>query len=147
MKKKILYGVIVIVIVIQFFRIDKSNPAITPSHDFIEMNQPAEEITTLLKSACYDCHSNETVYPWYTNIAPVSWWIKHHIEEGREEMNFSEWGTFKEKKQDHKLEESYEMLEEGEMPLDSYTWTHADAKLNPEQKELLIEFFKSLHEK
>jgi Haem-binding domain len=146
MKKKILFGLLAIIIIIQFFRIDKTNPEISKADDFVEINNPPEEITAILKSSCYDCHSNETKYPWYSNIAPVSWWVKDHINEGRDELNFSEWGTFKEKRKDHKLEECVEMLEEGEMPLDEYTWTHSEAKLTTDQKTQLINWFKEIRE-
>jgi len=144
MKKKILYGLLIIVVGIQFFRIDKTNPEFNITNDFIEITSPPEEIVALLKSTCYDCHSNETKYPWYSNIAPISWWVKDHINEGRDEMNFSEWGAFKLKRKDHKLEEVAEMLEKGEMPLDEYTWTHSEAKLTQEQKIQLIAWFKAM---
>ena len=142
MKKKILYSLLAIVIIIQFSPIDKTNPEVNQPDDFIEITNPSLEITTMLKSSCYDCHSNETKYPWYSNVAPISWWVKQHIDEGRDELNFSEWGTFKEKRKDHKLEECYEMLEEGEMPLNEYTWTHSEAKLTSEQKKQLMGWFK-----
>ena len=144
MKKKIFLAIIAIIVLIQFFRIDKTNPEVITENDFITITQPSEEVTTILKTACYDCHSNESKYPWYTNIAPISWWVKQHINEGREELNFSEWGTFKAKKKDHKLEELIEEVEEGEMPLKEYTWTHAEANLTKEQKELLIQWIKEI---
>ncbi|MCO6499955.1 MAG: heme-binding domain-containing protein [Vicingus serpentipes] len=144
MKKKILYALVGIAIIIQFFRIDQTNPEFTIKNDFIEINQPPKEVTAILKSACYDCHSNESKYPWYANVSPISWWLKHHIDEGREELNFSEWGTFKAKRKDHKLEEIIELVEEGEMPLKEYTWTHAEAKLTEEQKSLLINWVKEI---
>lgn len=140
MKKKILYGLLVIVIIIQFFRIDKTNPEVILEDDFIVTTSPPAEISAILKSTCYDCHSNETKYPWYSNVAPISWWVKDHINEGREELNLSEWGTFKFKRKDHKLEEMAEMLEDAEMPLNEYTWTHAEAKLTSEQKTQLIQW-------
>lgn len=142
MKKKILSSLLVIVVVIQFFRIDKNNPEVNKTDDFIEITNPPLEIATILKSTCYDCHSNETKYPWYSNVAPISWWVKDHINEGRDELNFSKWGTFKEKRKDHKLEEAYEMLEEGEMPLNEYTWTHSEANLTVEQTSLLVNWIK-----
>ena len=104
MKKKILYGLIIILIIIQFFRIDKTNPVVNSADDFIELTNPPKEIATILVSSCYDCHSNESTYPWYSNVAPVSWWVKHHINEAREELNFSKWSTYNTKKKDHKLE-------------------------------------------
>jgi hypothetical protein len=144
MKKKILYGVVAIFIIIQFFRIDKTNPAINLADDFIEIAKPSEEIAVLLKSACYDCHSNQSEYPWYSNIAPVSWWVKDHINEGRDELNFSKWSTYSVKKKDHKLEEMAEELEEGEMPLKPYPLTHPEARLSDSQKEELINWIKAL---
>ena len=137
MKKKIIYGLIGIAIVIQFFRIDKKNPAVNSADDLIEIVQPPQEI-----AACYDCHSFESKYPWYSNVAPVSWWVKYHIDEGREELNFSKWSTYSAKKKDHKLEEIVEEVEEGEMPLKPYPITHPDAQLSEMQKEEFITWVK-----
>jgi hypothetical protein len=131
-------------VLMQFFRIDKTNPPLDPANDFISITKPSAEIASILKASCYDCHSNEIRYPWYTNIAPFSWWIKHHVNEGNEELNFSEWGTYKPRRMDHKLKEGIEMIEEDKMPLYSYTVMHGDAKLSAEQKEKLIAFFKGL---
>jgi len=142
MLKKIGLGLFAIFVIIQFFRIDKENPEVVPRKDFITQETPPESVQTMLKNACYDCHSNETKYPWYSNVAPISWWLADHIEEGREELNFSEWADYPLKKQIHKMEECWEMLEEGEMPLESYLITHSEAELTSDQKEMLIEFFK-----
>jgi len=141
--KKVGLALLVIFLIMQFFRIDKSAPQVDPKLDFLEMTNPSDEVKALIKDACYDCHSYETVYPWYSNIAPVSWWTKHHVDEGREELNFSVWAEYSLKKADHKLEECAEEVEEGEMPLSSYTVTHSEAKLSKEQKESLEEFFNS----
>jgi hypothetical protein len=142
MKKKILFVLFFILIIIQFFRIDKTNPEIDLENDFIEINHPPEVITTIIENSCYDCHSNSTIYPWYSSIAPVSWWIKYHVDEAREELNFSEWGTLKDKQKVHKLEETIEELEEDEMPLNSYTIIHREAKLTAEQKKHLMNWLK-----
>ena len=142
--KTILIAVAAILIIMQFFGIDKENPTSDASKDFIQMTNPPQKIATILKTACYDCHSNETAYPWYTNVQPVGWWVGHHIEEGREHLNFSSWGDYKQKRKSHKLEEFYEEVEEGEMPLSSYTLAHADAKLSSEDKEALITWVKGL---
>lgn len=144
MKKKILLVLLAAFIVMQFFRIDTTNPTFEAKNDFIAMTNPPEEVTQILRAACYDCHSHETKYPWYSQVAPISWWVKHHIDEGKEHLNFSEWGTYSEKKADHKLEECAEEVEEGEMPLESYTWVHGEAKLSSDQKETLEEFFNGL---
>ena len=143
MIKKIAIGFIVLLVIIQFFRIDKTNPTIIQENDFISITNPPENIKNLLKTSCYDCHSNQTTYPWYTNVAPISWWVKQHINEAREELNFSEWGTFTEKRKKHKLEEVYEEVEEGEMPLKSYLIAHSEAKLTTEQKNELVAWFKA----
>lgn len=144
MKKKILIALAIILVGIQFIRIDKQNPTIVAGNDFIVINDTPEDVASLLKTACYDCHSNETKYPWYTNISPISWFVKHHIDEGREHLNFSNRGIYSSKRKSHKLEECYEEIEEDEMPLTSYTFIHSDAKLNQEQKDLLIKYFKSI---
>lgn len=143
-KKKIGLVIIIVLVVMQAFRIDKSTQAVDPAKDFITVTGTNTEVANLLKVACYDCHSNQPVYPWYTNIAPVSWWIKHHIDEGSHHLNFSEWATYKEKRKHHKLEECVEMVEEGEMPMSSYTIMHRNAKLTDAQKQLLVEWFKGL---
>ena len=144
MKKKILISVLALLIIFQFFRIDKTNKTTSPELDVLNIKKPEPEISSILKNSCYDCHSNEVTYPWYTNIAPLSWWIKHHINEGSHHLNFSEWGNYSSRKADHKLEECVEMVEEEEMPLTSYTIIHGSAKLTKEQRELLINWFNSM---
>jgi hypothetical protein len=145
-KKNIGLGLLAIVIVMQFFRIDKENPEVNTQKDFIQITNPPQRVANILKTACYDCHSHETNYPWYTNISPVSWWVKHHIDEGREHLNLSLWSDYNADKRAHKLEEFYEEVEEGEMPLTSYTLAHADARLSDEDKALLIDWVKSLED-
>lgn len=142
-KKCIFQIVFGVLIIIQFFRIDKTIKPINTKTDYISVAQTNPEISTILKNACYDCHSNQPTYPWYTNIAPVSWWIKNHINEGSRHLNFSEWETYTSKRKDHKLEECIEMIEEGEMPMNSYTWMHGEAKLTNAQRTLLIDWFKA----
>lgn len=142
MKKKIGIGLLIVLVGIQFVMIDKENPEVDESKDFITITAPPAEAEHILRVACYDCHSNETAYPWYSNIAPVSWWLKSHIDEGREHLNFSVWGEYETKRATHKLDECVEMVEEGKMPLDSYTWTHGDADLSDADRELLVEWFK-----
>ncbi len=142
--KNIGLALLVMFIVIQAFRIDKNNPSSDPANDFIVATQASSEIATILKDACYDCHSNNAIYPWYTNVAPFSWWIKHHVNEGRDELNFSEWKTYSSRRMDKKMKEAVEMVEEDEMPMYSYTIMHKNATLTKEQKLLLVNFFNSL---
>lgn len=143
---KILLGVLAILLVAQLFQIDKNNPTYDSSKDMLAQVSAPEEVKAILKQACYDCHSYETEYPWYTNVSPLSWWIEEHIEDGRKHFNFSEWGNYDLKKKKHKLEELIEMVEEGEMPLNSYTWAHSEANLSAQQVEELISWTKSTME-
>ncbi len=144
MVKKILVIVAILAVIIQFFRIDKENPPYEASSDFISVENAPEDIQIILKQACYDCHSHQTTYPWYSNVAPVSWWLKDHIDEGREHLNFSVWASYDAERREHKLEELAEEVEEGEMPLDSYTWTHAESRLSDEQRQKLVDWANSI---
>jgi hypothetical protein len=136
-------ALLMLLLVLQFFQINKTNPEIKPGEDFLVINKTEASTAKLLKDACYDCHSHETKYPWYTNVVPLSWWIKKHIVKGREELNFSTWATYTAKKADHKLEESIEMLEEKKMPLESYVIAHSEAKLSADQIKQLSDYFRS----
>lgn len=140
--KKVIVVILVAFVIIQFFPIDKTNPAPTPGMDFLKIKNTPEETAALIRSSCYDCHSNETTYPWYANIAPASWLLKNHINEGRKNLNFSTFAVYEAKQQDHKLEECIEMIEKKEMPLDSYFLGHQDAKLTDGQRKILIDYFK-----
>jgi len=148
MKKKwYLIILVFILLMIQFIRIDKTNPAVDPAKDFITINNPPLEIAKVIKSSCYDCHSNETTYPWYSNIAPVSWYLKNHINEARKRVNFSEWADYPTNKALKKLEACADDIIEGEMPLSSYTLMHSSASLNSGQIKTLSEWFKKESEK
>jgi len=141
MKKIIKYFLIVALIalvVIQFIRPDKNNEGYESVIAFEKDTKPSVEVAALLKNNCYDCHSAQTQYPWYAEIAPVSFWLEEHIEHGTGHFNVSEWNSYAVKKKDHKLEELIEMVEEKEMPLDSYTWLHGN--LTEEDRTLLIQW-------
>lgn len=143
MFKKIGIAVVVILVLMQFKRIDKTNPEFNDAEDFITITQPPEEIATLIKNACYDCHSHQAKYPWYSNVAPISWLLENHINEGREHLNFSTWGTYEAKKADHKLEECMEEIKKGNMPMKPYVLMHSEAKMTDEQKTTLVAWFES----
>ena len=148
MKKKfsiyIMVAVVTLLVLIQFFPGQKPEVSIANPNDIHKEVLISPEVSKILRNACYDCHSNETVYPWYADVAPMSWLVIHDINEGREELNFSEWIPYSLKKKNHKLEEIVEMVEEGEMPLKIYTPLHPEAKLSEQQKELLISWAKNL---
>jgi len=133
-----------LLVVGQFFKIDKTNPPIVLTEDFIEIEQPPADIADRLQSTCYDCHAHTTAYPWYTDVAPVSWWVKRHINLGREKLNFSIWGQYSDKKKAHKIEECIEYTEKGWMPLGSYTWMHPKSKMSVSEREALVAYFQSL---
>ncbi len=145
--KKILIALLVVLVVLQFFQIDKTNPAVDVSKDFLKTQNTPEEIASIIKTSCYDCHSNESKYPWYSNVQPAGWFLKDHIDEGRRELNFSTFTDYELKRQDHKLEECIEYIEKDEMPLGSYTLIHREAALTEAQKNILIDYFKSVRTK
>jgi len=148
MKKKwYLVALVAFLLLIQLIRIDKKNPPVDLSKDLITITNPPVEIAKMIKSSCYDCHSHESTYPWYSNLAPVSWYLKNHIKEAREHVNFSEWANYKPDKAKRKLDACAEDIEEGDMPLSSYTLMHSNAKLSAEQTKLLSEWFKKESEK
>lgn len=145
--KKIFIALLVVLVVLQFFQIDKTNPAVDESKDFLKTQNTPEEIASIIKTSCYDCHSNESKYPWYSNVQPAGWFLKDHIDEGRRELNFSTFTDYEVKRQDHKLEECIEYIEKDEMPLGSYTLVHREAALTEAQKNILIDYFKSVRTK
>lgn len=142
--KVILVAFVVLIVALQFFQISKVNPASYPEEDFMKLTAAPPQIQTILKNACYDCHSYQTIYPWYAYINPIGSFIGHHVEEGRSELNFSIWGTYEEKKQIHKVEECVQELEKNKMPLKSYIFAHPQADLSQEDKTALITWFKTL---
>lgn len=140
-KKKIGLGVVGVLVIAQFFQAGKTNPPV--ESDFIQATNPPPAVAQMLKDACYDCHSNETVYPWYTYIVPLGNWIKGHVNEGREHLNFSTWNAYSAEDKAEIFEESAEEVAEGKMPLGSYTWTHSKARLSDSQKKEFAEWFNS----
>lgn len=136
MLKKILLFLLIAFIIIQFIRPAKNIAARGPQH--IEAVYPMpDNVKSIMRVACYDCHSDSTRYPWYNNVQPLTWWLNDHVSEGKEELNFSQFGTYTSKRKIKKLQKVVREVNEGEMPLDSYTWIHYDAKLSPEQKKAI----------
>lgn len=138
MFKKIFKGLFYLLllgfVIIQFFRPAKNKSEGTSKNDISTLYTVPLDVQNILKTSCNDCHSNNTVYPWSAEIQPVSWWLNSHIEDGKKDLNFSEFATYRIRRQYKKLEEINELVKENEMPLDSYLWIHKDAKLSDQQK-------------
>lgn len=142
--KKTALALSVIFVLIQFYRPKKNTALGNHTAIFLVETNPPKNVKVILEQSCYDCHSNNTQYPWYNNIAPVSYWLANHVKQGKRHLNFSEWEGYTVKKKDHKLEEVIEMIEEGEMPLKEYTWTHEEARLTQEERDAVIEWAKRI---
>ena len=123
----------------QFISAKREPVEVNPVADFQPEN--ATDLMNILHKACYDCHSYETKYPWYAGIAPVSFFLNNHIEEGREHLNFSEWNTYPIKDQQHIAEEIVEVVKEKEMPMLSYWLVHWDAKLTDAERAVITSYF------
>ncbi len=145
MKRKSLILLIVaaILVLIQFIRPNYPKSETSEGKDIITVLHAPDNISNIVKSACYDCHSSQYEIPWYGKIAPTSWFVANHVNEGLEEFNMSAWTKYDRKGMDHKLEEAAEMMDEGEMPLKSYTIMHKEARLSKEQRKLLAGWFNS----
>ena len=142
-KRTILLLVVALLVVLQLFQTDKSAPPIDATQTFASMVQPSAEHLEQLKTSCYDCHSYETKYPWYTYVAPVSFWINGHINHGRESLNFSTWGQYSANDQKHLLHEMAEEIAEGHMPPKGYYRMHDGAYLDEDQRQALEDWLES----
>ena len=143
MKKKILWGLLIVLVIIQFIRPEKNKSATISANDLSTQFDMPANVQGILKKACNDCHSNNTVYPWYSNIQPVGWWLQKHVNDGKKELNFSEFGNYTAKRQRKKWEEIAEEVREKEMPLKSYTYTHSGARLSAGDREMLVSWAES----
>lgn len=132
--KKILLILVVMLIAIQFFQPEKNISSVKSVNHISNKYPIPDNVRVTLEKSCYDCHSNNTRYPWYAKLQPVAWWLNSHVDEGKGEINFDEFLTYPAKKARHKMEEVNEMVKEGEMPLNSYTWVHKEAVLSQTEK-------------
>ncbi|MGB0146083.1 MAG: heme-binding domain-containing protein [Flavobacteriaceae bacterium] len=123
---------------IQFIPVASNSQGYESVRAFERETQMSPELTEVFQTNCYDCHSNQTQYPWYSKIAPVNFWLDEHVRDGKKHFNVSEWGQYSIKRKDHKLEELIEEVQEQEMPLPSYTWIHG--KLSPQDRQALIDW-------
>jgi len=130
--------------VIQFFPITLNESDTVPQSDFMVVNQVPATIKNRLQVSCYDCHSNNTDYPWYSKIQPAAWYLEDHIQEGKDELNFNEWAEYSDRRKNSKLRSIISQIEEDKMPLDSYTLIHRDAILSDEDKRVIIDYMTAL---
>jgi hypothetical protein len=144
MTRKVLLGIAIIFVIIQFIRPERNKPLVSSANSLERNFNTPKNIAGILRTSCYDCHSNNTVYPWYSNFQPFAWWQQQHVNDGKQELNFDEFKTYVLKKQKHKLDEVIEVIQEDEMPLASYTLIHRNAVLSSNDKLELINWAKQL---
>lgn len=137
--KRIAVVVVIVLALIQLIPVDRDNPIADPSDEIMFQGN----VKNIIRAACYDCHSNNTTWPWYSYVAPVSWFIASDVHEGRRKMNFSEWNKYSEKRSQRKMHDIGEEVEEGEMPLPMYVLMHSKADLNENQRKILINWAKA----
>ena len=140
MKKKILLGLAGVFLALQAFRPAKNVSALAPftgKDDITVLYPPPPAVRQILATACYDCHSNQTRYPWYAGVQPVGWWLASHITDARRALNLAEFGAYPRKRQVKKLESLVDEVRDRTMPLKSYTFIHRDAKLTDAQIDAL----------
>jgi mono/diheme cytochrome c family protein len=142
--KKIGYFLLFALIIAKFFGPEKNDVDITTVAAFIAETNPPENVKKILETTCFNCHSSKSAYPWYNNITPVNYWLADHIKDGKKHLNFSKWSAYSLKKKEHKMDELYEEVEKGEMPLKSYTWTHSEANLTDDQVKQVVDWAKGV---
>ncbi|MGB9605540.1 MAG: heme-binding domain-containing protein [Bryobacteraceae bacterium] len=139
MVKWIVLAAVLIGVIIQFVQPERSNPPTEPGASYEAIARPAPELAAVLRHACYDCHSNQTAWPWYSRISPVSWLIARDVKRGRAHLNFSEWNRYSPDAARRRIEEACEEVREGNMPLKSYRLMHRGARLGPREADLICQ--------
>lgn len=150
MKKALKWAAVVILVLFagaQAYRPERTNPKVDASKTLGANSRVTPEVAAILERSCNDCHSSETRWPWYSHVAPASWFLQHHVEEGRRELSFSEWGAYAPRKRERKLHEICEQVESGGMPLKSYMPLHPSARLSDEDKRVLCEWARGEQER
>jgi len=142
--KKIALVLLIVFVGIQFIPTSRNQSDTVPSTDFMRVNKVPENIQKKLEGSCYDCHSNNTQYPWYNKIQPVAWLLEDHIKEGKAELNFNEWDDLSNRRKNSKLKSIISQIEDDEMPLSSYTLIHRDATFSDTEKQEIIKWMTQL---
>jgi hypothetical protein len=133
-------GALIGAIALQFTNPPHVNPQVVPGHDLLATNAPPPQISALLKNACYNCHSSETKWPWYSYVAPISWLVVRDVNDARESMNFSDWPHDSPQRVRKKWKRVAEAVDANEMPLPKYTLIHRASRLTAEQRKELVEW-------
>ena len=142
---RVALGVLFIVLVgIQFIPIQRNETELVSNADFIKSYQPPIDIGNMIQSSCYNCHSNQSRYPWYSNVQPIGWLLQNHISEGKSELNLSEFGNLSNRMKRMKIKSIISQIADDKMPHPSYVLMHSDAKLDSLKKAHLINYFDSL---
>lgn len=142
--RKILSGIFILVLVIQTIQPTRNLSDEIGENDISKAFAIDNKVHGILREKCYDCHSNNTRYPWYNYIQPIGWWLAAHIYEGKEHLDFSEFKAYDAKRKAHKLEELSEAINEGWMPLDTYVWLHQGARITVADRDAINAWFKTL---
>lgn len=135
--------VVAIVLVIQVIPVERNVSTVPPGQSFEKTEKVPANVAAILKVSCYDCHSNNSRYPWYSELQPGAWFMAQHIKKGRDELNFDEFNNYSKRRKKAKIKSIISQIEKDEMPLKSYLLLHHDADLTPEQQKVLMQFFQS----
>lgn len=136
--KKILLVLLLVIIAVQFIQPARNTNRQVLTTDISRTVFVSEKVHSILETACYDCHSNHTEYPWYSYVQPVGWILNNHIIKGKKNLNFSEFGSYSTRRQQSKLKAIADQIKDDEMPLKSYTFIHKNARLSGAEKTILI---------
>ncbi len=135
--------VVAVVLAIQFIPVERNVSTVPPGQSFERTEKVPANVAAILKVSCYDCHSNNTRYPWYSELQPGAWFMAQHIKKGRDELNFDEFNNYSKRRKKAKIKSVISQIEKEEMPLKSYLLLHPDAGLTPNKKKVLLQFFQS----
>lgn len=138
--KKIGLAILLLFIALQFIRPERNESNAVQQADMLTHFNVSDSVAGILKIACYDCHSNNTRYPWYANVQPIGWLLGKHVKDGKQELNFNEFITYSPRRQLSKLKSIQNSIKDGSMPLSSYTMLHSEAKLSEDSKASIIEW-------
>lgn len=134
--------VVAIVLVIQVIPVERNVSTVAPGQSFEKTEKVPANVAAILKVSCYDCHSNNTRYPWYSELQPGAWFMARHIKKGKEELNFDEFNNYSKRRKKAKIKSIISQIEKDEMPLKSYRMMHGNARLSADKKKELLDFFR-----